>query len=91
MLVTILKNLSGLGKSFQTRQVVDLPDEVAVEWCRIGYASPATPATPAVPEKASSKVIPEVRKNGNQGSNAGSDTTDNRTSDTVRSKKPSKD
>lgn len=88
MLVTILKNLSGLGKSFQTRQVVDLPDEVASEWCRIGYASPATPA---VTEKASSKVIPEVRKNGNQGSNAGSDTTDNRTSDTVRSKKPSKD
>lgn len=88
MLVTILKNLSGLGKSFQTRQVVDLPDEVASEWCRIGYASPATPA---VPEKASSKVIPEVRKNGNQGSNSGSGTTDNRTSDTVRSKKPSKD
>jgi hypothetical protein len=88
MLVTILKNLSGLGKSFQDRQVVDLPDDVAVEWCRIGYASPASPAAT---EKASSKVIPEVRKNGNQGSNAGSDTTHNRTSDTVRTKKPSKD
>jgi len=88
MLVTILKNLSGLGKSFQDRQVVDLPEDVAVEWCRIGYASPASPAAT---EKASSKVIPEVRKNGNQGSNAGSDTTDNRTSDTVRTKKPSKD
>jgi hypothetical protein len=88
MLVTILKNLSGLGKSFQDRQVVDLPDDVASEWCRIGYASPALPAAT---EKASSKVIPEVRKNGNQGSNAGSDTTDNRTSDTVRTKKPSKD
>jgi hypothetical protein len=87
MLVTILKNLSGLGKSFQDRQVVDLPDDVAVEWCRIGYASPASPAAT---EKASSKVIPEVRKNGNQGSNAGSDTPDNRTSDTVRTKKPSK-
>ena len=88
MLVTILKNLSGLGKSFQTRQVVDLPDEVASEWCRIGYA---TPATPAAKEKANSKVIPEVREHGNQGQNSGSGTTDNRTSDTVRSKKPSKD
>lgn len=88
MLVTILKNLSGLGKSFQTRQVVDLPDEVAVEWCRIGYASPALPAAT---EKASSKVIPEVRENGNQRKNSGSDTTDSRTSDIVRSKKPSKD
>ena len=67
---------------------IDVPDDVGAEWCRIGYASPATPAAT---EKASSKVIPEVRKNGNQGSNAGSDTTDNRTSDTVRSKKPSKD
>ena len=88
MLVTILKNLSGLGKSFQTRQVVDLPDEVASEWCRIGYA---TPATPAAKEKANSKVIPEVREHGNQGQNSGSGTTDHRTSDTVRSKKPSKD
>ena len=67
---------------------IDVPDDVGAEWCRIGYASPALPAAT---EKASSKVIPEVRKNGNQGSNAGSDTTDNRTSDTVRTKKPSKD
>jgi hypothetical protein len=87
MLVTILKNLSGLGKSFQTRQVVDLPDDVASEWCRIGYASPALPA---VKEKSVSKVIPEVRDHGNQGQNSGSDTTDNRTSDTARGKKPSK-
>jgi hypothetical protein len=88
MLVTILKNLSGLGKSFQTRQVVDLPDDVGAEWCRIGYA---TPATPAAKEKASSKVIPEVREHGNKGQNSGSGTTDNRTSDTARGKKPSKD
>lgn len=88
MLVTILKNLSGLGKSFQTRQVVDLPDDVAAEWCRIGYASPATPVAT---EKASSKVIPEVRENGNQRQNSGSDTTDNRTTQSTRGKKPSKD
>ena len=68
--------------------IIDVPDDVGAEWCRIGYA---TPATPAAKEKASSKVIPEVRENGNQGQNSGSDTTDNRTSDTVRSKKPSKD
>jgi hypothetical protein len=67
---------------------IDVPDDVGAEWCRIGYASPATPAAT---EKASSKVIPEVRKNGNQGQNSGSDTTDNRTSDTARGKKPSKD
>lgn len=67
---------------------IDVPDDVGAEWCRIGYASPATPA---VSEKASSKVIPEVRKNGNQGQNSGSDTTDNRTSESTRGKKPSKD
>jgi hypothetical protein len=66
---------------------IDVPDDVGAEWCRIGYASPATPAAT---EKASSKVIPEVRDHGNQGQNSGSDTTDNRTSDTARGKKPSK-
>ena len=67
--------------------IIDVPDDVGAEWCRIGYATPATPAK----EKANSKVIPEVRDHGNQGQNSGSDTSDNRTSDTVRSKKPSKD
>lgn len=67
---------------------IDVPDDVGAEWCRIGYA---TPATPAAKEKANSKVIPEVREHGNQGQNSGSGTTDNRTSDTARGKKPSKD
>lgn len=88
MIVTILKNLSGLGKSFRVRQVVDLPDEVAAEWCRIGYASPAPVAAK---EKANSKVTPEVRDHGNKRPSAGGDTTDNRTTDTVRGKKSSKD
>lgn len=88
MLVTILKNLSGLGKSFQDRQVVEIPNDVAAEWCRIGYASPATPVAT---EKSSSKVIPEVRENGNQRQNSGSDTTDNRATQSTRGKKPSKD
>jgi hypothetical protein len=67
--------------------IIDVPDDVGAEWCRIGYASPASPA---VKEKSVSKVIPEVRDHGNQGQNSGSDTTDNRTSDTARGKKPSK-
>ena len=88
MKITMLISVASAWDNTNRGKTVDVPDEVGMEWCRIGYA---TPATPAAKEKASSKVIPEVRDHGNQGSNSGSDTTDNRTSDTSRGKKPSKD
>lgn len=86
MLVIIQKNLSGLGKSFRTRQVVDLPDEVAAEWCRIGYAIPAPLGQP---EKSTSKIIPEVRDANPRVSDSG-DRTNSGTSQPARGKKPPK-
>jgi hypothetical protein len=86
MLVIIQKNLSGLGKSFRAGQVIEIPDDVGAEWCRIGYAIPASPAQP---EKTISKISPEVR-NDNPRVSPNSDTAHPGTSNTARSKKPSK-
>jgi hypothetical protein len=87
MIVKILINLVGLGKGLSADQITEIPDDVAAEWCRIGYASPVSQA---VPEKATSKITPEVRDattrivSGDVTANAG-------TSQPGRSKKPSKD
>jgi hypothetical protein len=88
MLVKILKNLVGLGRGLAVNQITDIPDDVAAEWCRIGYASPASP--PVVFEKANSKITPEVRDADN-GIVSGGFSTQPRTSNTGRSKKSSKD
>lgn len=88
MLVKILKNLVGLGRGLSVNQITELPDDVAAEWCRIGYASPASP--PVVFEKANSKVNPEVR-DATTGIVTSGFATEPRTSQPSRGKKPFKD
>ena len=88
MLVKILKNLVGLGRGLSVNQITELPDDVAAEWCRIGYASPASP--PVVFEKANSKVNPEVR-DAATGIVTGGFATQPRTSQPGRGKKSPKD
>jgi hypothetical protein len=89
MQVIILKSLVGLGKSFKARQLVDLPEEVAAEWCRIGYAKSASPVA-APKEQATSKIQPEVRTHANPGISSGGDQSHPGTSQPTRGKKPSK-
>jgi hypothetical protein len=88
MKITMLISVASAWDNTNRGKTVDVPDEVGMEWCRIGYAKPASP--PAK-EKATSKITPEVRENGTQGDSNSSNPAINRTNNTGTSKKPSKD
>jgi hypothetical protein len=87
MKITMLISVASSWDNTNRGKTVDVPDEVGMEWCRIGYAKPAS--TPAN-EKATSKITPEVRKNGTQGDSNSSNPTINGTNNTGTGKKPSK-
>jgi hypothetical protein len=87
MKITMLISVASAWDNTSRGKTVDVPDEVGMEWCRIGYAKPASP--PAK-EKATSKITPEVRKNGTPRDSNSNNTTDNGTNNTGTNKKPSK-
>jgi hypothetical protein len=87
MKIELLISVASAWHNTNKGNIAEVPDEVGMEWCRIGYAKPAPP--PAN-EKATSKITPEVRENGNQGNSISSNPTNSRANNTGTGKKPSK-